>query len=232
MSKPRDVFGSLRAKNPPPGARERVLARVEERLERRPAAGRLLVAFAAASIATAAWAWHGRRVEHARVENAKVQVARYAGRTEPLPFTGAHVTAPPAEVTAPIEAPAEAVVEALAPAETAPVVAPTAVHHKRAPKPVEIPAPIEAPAPSDLALQVEAYRAAQAETDAAAALARYREIKTRWPAGALDTEVDLRIVQTLVRQGHMEEARAAARAFAEAHPQSPQADEMRAFANQ
>ena len=214
-----DLFSSLRAKQPPPGARERVLRRVEDRLERRPAAGRWMIALAAATVATAAWAWHGRKVEHARVENAKVQVATYQGRTEPLPFA-----------TAKASAPAEVVIE------VAPPLPPPAVHRERPhiteTPPIEVPAPIEAPPPSDLALQVEAYRAAQAEADDAAALARYRSIKQRWPGGALETEVDLRIVQTLVRLQQMDQARAAARAFAEAHPGSPQAAEMKTFGDQ
>jgi hypothetical protein len=224
MTDPRDIFSSLRAKQPPPGARERVLRRIEDRSQRKPR--RLWIAFAAASVATAAWAWQGRKIEHARVENTKVSVARFEERAEPLPFAKAQANAP--------EPRPEVVVQ------VSPPLPPPAVHRERprvnetppieVPAPIEIPAPIEAP--SDLALQVEAYRAAQVETDDAAALERYREIKRRWPAGALDTEVDLRIVQTLVRLQKTDEARAAARAFAAAHPENPRAGEMKTFGEQ
>ena len=219
MSK-RDIFSSLRAKEPPPGARERVLRRVEAHAQRRPV-GRVAMAVAAASVAAAAWAWHGHRIERARLESAKVSIAPYQGRAEPLPFAKAQAKAP--------EPRPEVVVEVAAP------LPPPAIHRER-PRvietpPIEVPAPIEPPAPSDLALQVEAYRNAQAAPDAAA-LERYRDMKRRWPGGALDTEVDLRIVQTLIRLGQTGEARAAARAFAEAHPHSAQAAEMKTFGDQ
>jgi len=98
------------------------------------------------------------------------------------------------------------------------------------PAPIEEPTPEPLPEqPSELAQLVAAYRAALALEghDDALALAAWQKLRTESAGGALEPEIDLRIVDTLLRLSRTDEARAAARAFALQHPESARAAEMR-----
>jgi hypothetical protein len=83
--------------------------------------------------------------------------------------------------------------------------------------------------PSELAQEAQAYQNARIlrGRDDLEALARWRAMKARWPSGALAHEVDINIVDTLVRLGRADEAQAAARDFLRRHPRSAKAAEMR-----
>jgi hypothetical protein len=92
--------------------------------------------------------------------------------------------------------------------------------------------PPSGPPGSELAVQLEAWRAAEAlaRRDDAAALERWQDLVRRWPEGPLAPEVDLRIIETLLRLGRQDQARAAARAFVARHPDSPRVAELRRLA--
>jgi hypothetical protein len=116
------------------------------------------------------------------------------------------------------------VVELMAPTPS-PVVAPAPVPVRRvrtAP-----PAP-----PSPLAAEVAAYRHAITleRVDPIAALGSWRAAQRDWPHGALAHEVDLHVIETLVRLGHADEARVEARAFLARHPDSPRSADVRRIA--
>jgi hypothetical protein len=77
--------------------------------------------------------------------------------------------------------------------------------------------------PSALARQVEGYRAAARlqSGDPAAALARFEAMRANWPRSPLRHEIDLAIIDLLVRLKRLDDARAQARQFLERHPSSP-----------
>jgi hypothetical protein len=83
--------------------------------------------------------------------------------------------------------------------------------------------------PSDLAAQVAAFRGALSllGKDDEAALARWRAIAKRWPTGPLRQEVDLRIIETLIRLERWSEGRLAGQAFCSRHPSSPKVSTVR-----
>jgi TolA-binding protein len=94
-------------------------------------------------------------------------------------------------------------------------------------------APIAAPTgDADLAAQTAAYREAHAlrEREPAAALAKLREIVKRWPRAAIRHEVDLAVIDALVRLGKTGDAKKAARGFIRDYPASARATEIRAIA--
>jgi hypothetical protein len=122
--------------------------------------------------------------------------------------------------------------------ETATAPTPRPPEPPAGPAPVAVAPPPE-PAPkrvadprSDLALQSEAYFAAQRvrATDPAGALAKLRAIVRRWPRAAIRHEVDLGIIDILVELGRTDEARRAARRFLADHPRSERAGEIREIA--
>jgi hypothetical protein len=84
--------------------------------------------------------------------------------------------------------------------------------------------PATAP-PTDAALarQVEAYWAAERmrAADPAGALARFEALRREWPGSPLGHEIDLAIIDLLVRLGDAEAARARAREFVRRYPESP-----------
>lgn len=88
------------------------------------------------------------------------------------------------------------------------------------------------PPASALSLQVAEYMAAVENLDAqpTEALARLRAYRQRWPSSAILHEVDLRIVQVLVRLGRDVEAKAAAQSFLIQYPGSARAAEVRRIA--
>lgn len=77
--------------------------------------------------------------------------------------------------------------------------------------------------PSDLSLQVAAYREAVglASSSPGEALGQLRAFRARWPGSALGHEVDLRIIQALLTLGRIPEAQGEARSFLRRHPESP-----------
>jgi len=82
---------------------------------------------------------------------------------------------------------------------------------------------------SELALQVQAYREALAlrDRDDARAIELFREMNRRWPRSPLRHEIDLNVVDALVRAGRSAEAASEARRFLARHPHSTKADEIR-----
>jgi hypothetical protein len=96
------------------------------------------------------------------------------------------------------------------------------------PTPEPLPEPLPEQ-PSELAQLVTSYRAALALEghDDTAALAAWQKLRAESSGGALEPEIDLRIVDTLLRLSRTDEARVAARAFALHHPESARAAEMR-----
>jgi len=82
---------------------------------------------------------------------------------------------------------------------------------------------------SELALQVQAYREGLAlrGRDDARAIEVFREMNRRWPRSPLRHEIDLNVVDALVRAGRSAEATMEARRFLARHPHSTKADEMR-----
>jgi hypothetical protein len=94
------------------------------------------------------------------------------------------------------------------------------------------PPPSATPSPSALAREVEDYREAQAlaERSPQLALERFQALSQTWRDGALGPEVELRIVEVLLRLGRVAEARARASAFVARNPHGPRSAEMRALA--
>jgi outer membrane protein assembly factor BamD (BamD/ComL family) len=76
---------------------------------------------------------------------------------------------------------------------------------------------------------VQAYREALAlrGRDDARALELFREMNRRWPRSPLRHEIDLNVVDALVRIGRRDEAAAEARRFLARHPHSTKADQIR-----
>ena len=60
-------------------------------------------------------------------------------------------------------------------------------------------------------------------------MARWKELRVRWGQSALIQEIELNVIETLVRLGRLDQARAEARAFAARYPRSLRAAEMRAL---
>jgi hypothetical protein len=88
--------------------------------------------------------------------------------------------------------------------------------------------------PSELALQVKAYRRAVTliPGEPGRALGELRAFRSQWPGSSLSHEVDLRIVQTLLTLGNRSEAQREAAAFLARYPSSPRAAEMQAIVGQ
>jgi len=82
---------------------------------------------------------------------------------------------------------------------------------------------------SELALQVRAYREAVAlrGREDARAIELFREMNRRWPRSPLRHEIDLNVVDALVRAGRSAEAAVEARRFLARHPHSTKADAIR-----
>ncbi|HEY5955451.1 MAG TPA: hypothetical protein VIV60_02810 [Polyangiaceae bacterium] len=81
---------------------------------------------------------------------------------------------------------------------------------------------------SELSLQVTDYKQAVAllNQQPELALERLYAHRRHWPNSAIAHEVDLRIIQSLVAQGHIERARAAARSFLQRYPGSERSAEV------
>jgi hypothetical protein len=79
------------------------------------------------------------------------------------------------------------------------------------------------PTDAALARQVEAYWAAERmrADDPAGALARFEALRRDWPGSPLGHEIDLAIIDLLVRLEDAEAARARAREFVRRYPESP-----------
>lgn len=83
---------------------------------------------------------------------------------------------------------------------------------------------------SELAAQVAAYRQALAlgRRDQVAALASFEAMRQRWSRGSMMHEVDLRIIEALLKLNRLPQAREEARRFLRRHPQSPQRTKVEA----
>jgi hypothetical protein len=178
------------------------------------------------------------KVEPARVEPAKVEPARVEpARVEPAKV--GHAKVEPAKIEPAKVEPAKVEPEKVEPAKVGPVkVEPAKVGSgKLEPAKVE-PAMVErvqppAPATTDeLPAQMAAYREAHGlrERDPAAALSKLRELVKRWPRAAIRHEVDLAVIDALVRLGKSGEAKKAARSFVRDYPTSARANDIRAIA--
>ncbi len=80
-----------------------------------------------------------------------------------------------------------------------------------------------------LARQVDAYWAADRlrASDPTGALARFEALQALWPGSPLRPEIDLAIIDLLVRLDRTDEARARAREFLRRYPDSPRRDDVR-----
>lgn len=202
MAEPRareieELAAAIAGLSPPAGARERVFRALEQRLERRRRRALWLAAVFFPAAAVAA-----------------VAVWQVAGRS-PRPSRPR-----PAPILSAPERPGAPARPARAPA-TRPVDRPAEPR-------VGPPAPTRRARPSSLARQVAAYRRALAlqGQDDRSALERFRQMRSRWPHGPLAHEVDLRIIETLLRLKRVDAARAEARRFLARHPHSPKADHV------
>lgn len=224
---------TLREVEPPVGAQQRVRRAVEDGLRRRRRRRKigyalLLIPASAAAVMVVRTLRQPperppmvRQVEEARrsVSEAKAKATVEPVKQPEVP-TSAPVTEPETQPVpeAAVERPAERS------AKRRRVVA------KRAqPSPPDAAAPKPAPEPSALSLEVAAYRAAQAlqRRDDRAALASFRGMRQRWPQGSLVHEVDLRIIETLLRLRELATARAEARRFLARYPASPKASQVK-----
>jgi hypothetical protein len=94
-----------------------------------------------------------------------------------------------------------------------------------------LPAPAEPRAvESELSQQVADYRRAIAQTDPAAALDQLRAHRRKWGQSPIAHEVDLRIIEALVRLGRRSESAQAARQFLLNYPNSARAADVRRIA--
>ena len=164
------------------------------------------------------------RVELRRAE---LHVTVFAGSAELVPpETSCVVIEPPPPITASAAAAAPSPREApVAPPAAPSPIAPAPPAPRSAPKPAP-------PPPSELAQQTEAYWAAQRvrERDPQAALELLRAFSQRWPRAPIRHEVDLAIVDLLVRLDRTDAAQRAAREFLRLHPDSPRAADVRRIA--
>jgi hypothetical protein len=89
-------------------------------------------------------------------------------------------------------------------------------------------------ATSLLSRQVEAYRAADRlrDSDPTGALAAFETLQAAWPRSPLRHEIDLAIIDLLIRLGRVESARNRARQFLADHPDSPRRDHVSRIATQ
>jgi len=104
------------------------------------------------------------------------------------------------------------------------------------PNPRRVPAPAPAPAPaatgSSLAEQVQSLdraRVALASGAASSALAEIARYRATWPTGVFLTEASVLEIEALAVHGERSRARVLAAQFVAAHPDSPQADRLRAL---
>src|SRR5262249_14933319 len=132
------------------------------------------------------------------------------------------VAPPPAPTPAPAPEP---------PAAVPPPTPPPAPRKTHAPKPVAA-APEEPPEGPELSDQLTAYRHALAQRgkDDARALDEWRQIKQKWPTSHLNHEIDLNVIDTLIRLGRTAEAKAAAQDFLRIYPNSPRRAEIERIA--
>jgi outer membrane protein assembly factor BamD (BamD/ComL family) len=80
-----------------------------------------------------------------------------------------------------------------------------------------------------LAKQVQAFKAAYQlrRLDDAAAVRRFRSLRARWPRSPLTQEINLEIIEALVRLNRPAEIKTEASRFLKRHPRSPRAAEFR-----
>jgi hypothetical protein len=207
MAEPLDeLFARARGVRAPVGARERVLARTERALAERPRAAARKLAFAAFAL---------------------VFVSAAASALWLAPVWRA-----PARAPAPAE-PHEGRARKPAAPEPAPKVEPQTVGEPQ-PEAAQLEEPARArsalsPGPSELALQVKAYRQALAlrGRDDARAIEQWRAMTRRWPHSPLRHEIDLSVIDALARLGRAAEARSEARRFLDRHPGSAKAPAIR-----
>lgn len=116
------------------------------------------------------------------------------------------------------------------PAQRSSVAAPTARRTPRAAAPVKAAA---APVPdSSLSEQVQSLdraRLALAARDSSSALSEIARYRATWPSGVFLTEASVLEIEALAARGERSTARARAADFVAAHPDSPQADRLRAL---
>jgi hypothetical protein len=214
-----ELFARVRAVRPEPGARERVLARSERALQaprptatRKLAFGALALGFVSAAAASALWLAPPSAPAHAPPDQGKRDERKRAARKAPRATTPAATP------------PAYAPVQPAPPEPIEPVGSGEKADRSARARPTS-----EAADPSQLALQVDAYRQALAlrGRNDARAVQLWRAMNQRWPRGPLRHEIDLGVIDALVRLGRSAEARSEARAFVERHPRSSKADALR-----
>lgn len=94
------------------------------------------------------------------------------------------------------------------------------------------PAPARASGDSSLAEQVQSLdraRVALASGDSSSALGEIARYRATWPSGVFLTEASVLEIEALAARGERSRAQARAAEFVAAHPDSPQADRLRAL---
>lgn len=237
------LWQAVRSVDPPTGAKARVLSRLEAELAPAPrrrlsTVPRLVVVSVLVAGSTVAavglQTWRASRADVAPVESP-------AQPRSPLPRRAPPPTAvaPAAEREAPVSPPAIVEDQAMSEvrrADPQPHKA-RATKQEGTPEKVEPAAPADSPAPAPpgakaaaestaLSQQVAMYRSISAMTDRSAALQAWRGMLEKWPSSTLRHEIELNIIDTLLRLGRRDEARSAAAAFLRHFPKSPRAAEM------
>jgi len=142
---------------------------------------------------------------------------------EPVPHAVAPKSAPKSEPAAP------AVGRPLAAESPAAAPAARRAGHGSPPAP---PPPARVSSDSSLAEQVQSLdraRVALGSGDSASALREIARYRAAWPDGVFLTEASVLEIEALAARGERSQAAARAAAFVAAHPDSPQADRLRAL---
>jgi len=216
-----ELFARARALRPAPGARERVLARAERTLQAPPRAASRKLALGALAFAFVSAAASALWLAPPNETRAPREPALEALEALEQADTRAARRAPKPRAT-PVDPQAHEPAQAPAPEQAAPAVRSAKVEPPARPRPAT---------PSELALQVDAYRQALAlrGRDDARAVELWRAMNQRWPRSPLRHEIDLGVIDALVRLGRREEARGEARSFLERHPRSSKAAAVRSM---
>lgn len=147
--------------------------------------------------------------------------------------TGAPAGAPPA-AAAVSEALAEPALARAVPAPTPNLDPPLAPVVQKSPQPanaaqIRSARPVKASSLPQQVLSLDRARVALNSGDAGAALAEIAHYRSAWPTGVFLTEASVLEIQALAKRGEVALAATRARAFVTAHPDSPQAERLRAL---
>ena len=223
----------LRHLGPLPGSRERLYLRVaHESSGPSPTAGRRLLIVAALCVSSTAFGfgakWLSQHAQPLWPTNAGVSSKQPAVRvpsSHPIrqsPQSAAAVAQPDSDVALDAPASQNKAVASTDGSSRDRVVAPASA--------TTLPVPAETIVESELSQQVADYRRAIAQADPSASLEQLRAHRRKWGQSPIAHEVDLRIIEALVRLGRRSESVQAARQFLLNYPDSARAADIRRIA--